>query len=172
MTSASGHLSIDNADRRRAGLCLIGTLLLATSRTAVADDAALARCRAEAAAAQRLACYDAIPLRPAATAAGSVAAPAAAAPAPAGQAAANQFGLPSTEAALGAIESSLTGKVEGWGPRTQFRLANGQVWAIDDASSADLFLQDPKVRIRRGFGGAFYLELDGTNRSPRVRRVR
>ena len=34
-----------------------------------------------------------------------------------------------------------------------------------------LTLNDPKVRIRRGALGAFYLEFEKVNHSPRVRRV-
>jgi hypothetical protein len=34
-----------------------------------------------------------------------------------------------------------------------------------------LNLDNPKVVIRRGMMGGFFLELEKTNRSPRVRRV-
>jgi hypothetical protein len=71
-----------------------------------------------------------------------------------------------------AIESQLTGLVEGWGPRSLFKLANGQVWQVIDGSSAVLYLKDPKVKIRRGAMGTFVLEIDGTNETARVNRLR
>jgi hypothetical protein len=86
-------------------------LLLLVSGAALADDAALARCRGFADAAARLACYDAIPL------------------------------------------------------------ANGQVWQIADGSARFMSLDNPKVTIRRGALGSFFLDFENDNRSPRVRRV-
>lgn len=127
---------------------------------AQADNAALERCRQETAAAQRLACYDAIPTRP----------PAAAAAASVPMATpASRFGLPVP--LPDAVESRITGRFEGWGPKTRFTLANGQVWEVEDGSNATLWLDSPAVRVRRGFAGAYYLVIDGTNRSPRVRRL-
>ena len=148
-------------------------------------DRAIADCRALAEAARRLACYDAIPL-----AAGAAAAPvsthAAAATAPAAgtgaaaavaaspaEVAAQHFGMPSRgEATSNRLDTHIDGIVDGWGPRTQFKLANGQVWEVEDGSSAAIYLRSPKVSVRRGFAGAYYLELEGSNRTPRVRRVR
>lgn len=148
---------------------LLPCCLLAQAPLAIAQAEALQKCRAERDAALRLACYDAIPATAAApaAAAGNAPAPAkAAAPA-----AATNFGLPAANQGGDAIDSRIAGVVEGWGPRTQFRLANGQVWQVEDGSSAALYLREPKVRVRRGFAGAYYLELEGSNRSPRVRRL-
>jgi hypothetical protein len=130
----------------------------------------------------RLACYDALVVTPAGAApaksdikAGGTAAPQAAvaqaAPPPTAQ---QQFGF---EAKLAnkdqpdAIESEIPGRFEGWNARSSIRLANGQVWQIADDSSRGHYIDNPKVRIRRGALGAFYLEIQGTNHSPRVRRV-
>jgi hypothetical protein len=145
-------------------------LLLATSGAALANDKAAAdvtipgdavlHCRALGDTSARLACYDAIPVARAA------------APAPE-----QNFGLqpprkaePETPAF---IESTITGSFEGWGPGTQFTLANGQVWRVADGSDAVLPpMRDPKVRIVRNFFGTTFLEIPGTNSSPSVRRVR
>jgi hypothetical protein len=77
--------------------------------------------------------------------------------------------LPSSAAE--AVDSRITGRFEGWGPKTRFTLANGQVWEVEDGTNASLWLDSPAVRVRRGFAGAYYLEIDGSNRSPRVRRL-
>lgn len=146
---------------------------------AVANDAALESCRLERAADKRLACYDAIVVAPRAASPAATLVPAplpvnratAAAPAAPVVAPASSFGLPSTSAALDAIDSSIAGRFEGWYPKTRITLTNGQIWQVEDTSSAALALDNPKVRVRRGFAGAFYLEVSGTNRSPRVRRV-
>jgi hypothetical protein len=165
-------------------------LALAMASPAVAQGtASLQACRALTDPAARLACYDALPLpaaapapaptaapaRPAAAPA-ATAAPAAAAPvAPAAAAAAAQsnFGLEAKTAqdAPDAIDSSIEGRFEGWGSKTRIKLANGQVWEVSDGSHGVLNLSNPKVRVRRGVFGVFYMDIEGTNRSPRVRRV-
>jgi hypothetical protein len=84
------------------------------------------------------------------------------------------FGLEEKRAAtnqLATVESSINGRFEGWGPNSRITLANGQVWRVMDDSSAILYLDNPKVLVRRGLLGAFYLEINGTNRSPKVKRV-
>jgi hypothetical protein len=132
-------------------------LLAAATAAPAADDAAVTRCRAVADAAARLACYDALPLATSAK--------------PAAQ---RDFGLPqpapTTEGQ--AIESSIAGRFEGWEPNQQIALANGQVWRVVDGSSAFVILSSPKVRVERGALGAFYLVVDGLNKTARVRRVR
>lgn len=75
------------------------------------------------------------------------------------------------DAEVNRIESRLTGKLEGWGPYTRFRLENGQVWQVNDDTSRMLDLDKPKVAIRRGALGVFYMEFEGTNYSPRVKRL-
>lgn len=142
-------------------------LLLLSAGTALADDAGLLRCRAITDAAARLACYDALPMS--------------STEGKAGQAKAiqtpEQFGLEQQTAAaqapkeLDAIDSRISGRFEGWYPNAIIRLANGQVWQVTDGSSRSYDLTDPKVSIRRGFLGAFYLNLEGDNRTVRVRRV-
>jgi hypothetical protein len=74
-------------------------------------------------------------------------------------------------AELPAIESHIPGTFLGWSQHSQIRLANGQVWQVVDEGSRRMQLKDPKVRVRRGMMGAFYLEFEAHNHSPRVRRV-
>ena len=137
-------------------------LLLSISSSALADDAGILRCRGITGASARLACYDALVVPAAeAKAAASV------------QQETEQFGLENraSPGTADAIESYIPGRFEGWEAKSKLKLANGQVWQIADDSSRYLPLNDPKVRIRRGVLGAFYLEFEKSNHSPRVRRV-
>ena len=137
---------------------LLALSLLGTTGAAFADDSAILACRKLADGAARLACYDAIPAeaRPV-------------------SASVQSFGLEQNkpEEPARAIESTIVGNVAGWGPATLFTLANGQVWKVVDGSSADLApVSNPPVRIVRNLFGTLFLELEGTNASPKVRRVR
>ena len=143
-----------------------------------ADDASLLRCRAMAEAAARLACYDAIPANAQAAAGGAVTATAAAvAPAPAAPAMNPAFELQSKvrqEAAKvenNTLASSIVGKFEGWDRGTLIKLANGQVWRVEDDSSEIVYLDSPKATLRRGALGAVYIDIEGARGAPRVRRV-
>jgi len=71
-----------------------------------------------------------------------------------------------------AIASTIPGPFNGWAPNDIVQLANGQRWQIADDSRGVLNSSSPKITIRRGTMGAFYLEIEGTNRSPKVRRLR
>lgn len=150
-----------------AARIVLAALLVSTA--ALAQDGGLARCRAIADAAARLACYDALPL-PGPEAKASPAA----APQPPARPPAEVFGLeervPPKEM-LDQIETRVQGRFEGWTPNSVFHLANGQVWQVADGSTRFYDLDSPKVQIRRGALGAFYLNLDGDNRTVRVRRV-
>ena len=152
-------------------------LCLGAAVSAFADDAPLQRCRAMKDSAQRLACYDAIPL-------GLPAAPALApsqpgAPAPAAAAPASsptllqRFGFEGRAQPdeLPSVESNIPGLFEGWAPRSSFKLANGQVWQVNEETSRIAHLQSPKVKIVRGALGSFFMEIEGVSQSPRVRRV-
>ena len=131
----------------------------------------------------RLACYDREVPRLASTlpAPGLTAAPATARPqsAPAAavpvtpQAPEERFGLPAKpgEAEPTRIASTLPEGFGGWRAGQRIRLANGQVWRIADDSSAFVERKSLRVVVRQGALGAFYLDFDGDNRSPRVRRV-
>jgi hypothetical protein len=146
-------------------------LALATISLAHAvDDASFARCRGISNAAARLACYDGLPLD--ATPAASQPPPIAPAPAPAPTA--REFGLEQRALEAGlqpTMESYIPGRFEGWGPNARIKLGNGQVWQVVDGSSAMFSLDNPKVVVRRGMMGGFFLEIENSNRSPRVRRL-
>lgn len=145
------------------------------------DDAAVLRCRAIADVAGRVACYDAMPLSSAARSATvATAAPntsAAASAAPVARSPEQNFGLSAIQMRQQnnepeSISSTLVGHIEGWGPSTRFTLANGQIWRVADDSQASIIeLDNPKVKLVRSAIGTIFLEIEGTNQSPRVRRV-
>jgi hypothetical protein len=143
--------------------------LLTASGTALANDAALLKCRTLSDTATRVACYDTIPVGvagPAATAA------TAAEPVRTPE---QNFGLEAVkerEAQPASIRSTVVGDFDGWGPGSQIRLANGQVWRIIDGSDAVLpRTKDAPVTIERNVFGTLFLKVDGGNSSAKVRRV-
>lgn len=163
-------------------------LLLSISGSALADDAGILRCRGIGEATARLACYDALVVPTAASAKAAASKPAvlpesrplpSQLPSPAVAAApvqskTDQFGLenrPSTVAPVDVIESYIPGRFEGWEAKSTIKLANGQVWQITDGSRNLITQNDPKVKVRRGALGAFYLEFEKINHAPRVRRL-
>lgn len=152
---------------------LLSLLLLASGAATAADDAAVLKCRALPGSAQRLACYDAMPVGAASV---TAAAPAGAAPALAAapaRTAEQNFGMEKAAKKQEAeyIESSIVGDFDGWEGNTRITLANGQVWRIADGSTAVLpQLHNPKVRIKRGIFGVLYFQVVGQNNMARVRR--
>lgn len=154
-------------------LLSMAALALSWSPATQADDGALRRCRGIADATARLTCYDALPL-PAPGAAASAAPPAAARPAaPVREASLlERFGLESRQPQADRIDSHIPGLFTGWDAKSQIRLANGQVWKVVDGSWLHGEWNNPKVSIRRGMLGSFYLDIEGESRSPRVQRVK
>lgn len=146
--------------------------LACVSTTALADPAALTRCRAVSEASARLACYDAITLPAPSSAPARTREPVSTiAPPPASPA---QFGLVAKEDPndLKTIQSTIPGRFAGWKPRTRITLANGQVWQITDDSSGFCDCDNPKVTVeRRAFGG-YWLEIEGKTHSPSVKRLK
>lgn len=70
------------------------------------------------------------------------------------------------------VESTLTGEFRGFGKGNRYTLANGQVWEqIDGASLAGVHKTDPKVTVRPGMLGAWWLQIDGYNTRAKVRRI-
>lgn len=164
---------MNRSSRPRAAV-LAAALALPIATPALADDAALQRCRQVSEAGARLACYDAIRIGAPAAAAAAAATPAGPTPATAAPArAADSFGIERRPAAeVDAIESTVAGEFTGWRPNDRIKFANGQVWqVVDDSNGALGVRRDLKVRVRRGLFGAFFLEFEGVNASPRVRRV-
>ncbi len=149
------------------------SLALAAGPVLAQSAPSLQACRAITDAAKRLACYDALPLAtPAAPAAAATPAPATgaapAAPDPA------KFGLEAKSVraiSVDSIDSQIDGRFDGWGPKDRIKLANGQVWQIADDSNAAMSATNPKVTIRRGALGVFYLEFEKSNRTAKVKRV-
>lgn len=158
----------------RPKILLSALLLAAVPAAQAASDEALAACRAVKDAGARLACYDRLPIGsgPAARGAAPVA-PAAAAPGSPPKSEASRFGLPATTgpAPIESIESRVDGHFEGWFPGTRIHLENGQVWQVTDGTSRFADLDRPKVTVKRGALGSFFLDIDGVNPAPRVRRV-
>jgi hypothetical protein len=151
----------DNRTMNRL-LVLLFTSCALMSVSALADDAAVLQCRALPDTARRLACYDAMPLGNAQSA-------------PA-QTPEQAFGMapPSKKAATPeTIHSTVAGRLDGWSPGAQIRLANDQVWRVTDDSDAVLpVLQNPPVTVSRGLLGAYFLQVDGYKSTARVARVR
>jgi hypothetical protein len=141
--------------------------LLTASSTAFADDAALLKCRTLSDTAKRVACYDAIPVGAAGPGAAAAAAPA--------RTPEQNFGLEAVkqrEAQPASIRSTVVGDFDGWGPGSQIRLANGQIWRVIDGSDAVLpRTKDAPVTIERNVFGTLFLKVDGGNSSAKVRRV-
>ena len=156
--------------KKSSVLLLPALLLVAFPGIGLADDAGLRRCRLIADPPARLACYDAL-------VPGAASAPAAppATPAPAREASpalVERFGMEHKGPAQSErIESHIPGRFQGWRANSRIRLANGQVWQVVDNSWFGGEWDNPKVAIRRGAFGSFYLDIEGENRSPRVRRV-
>lgn len=154
----------------RQGLSLMA-LWLAATLPAQADDAPWLRCAELGEASARLACYDALAASRRARAPVAAAGPATtAAPAAPASTEAARFGT-AERSEPEALQSQILGTFEGWSPRTVFTLANGQRWAVADGSSAVLWLQDPKVTVRRAALGGYRIEFLGSNQTARVRRV-
>jgi hypothetical protein len=151
---------------RFAWLALATSALLPLTASAAVSDADLQRCRAEAAAAARLACYDALPVT------GAAAIPAAGVAA-AGASAGARFGLEheARKNEPDAVESTVAGRFEGWEPNSRITLANGQVWRVIDDSRAVMWIENPTVRVERASLGSFMLHVVGKNDVARVRRV-
>ena len=155
-------------------------VLLFVSGSALADDAAMLQCRAIAEVPARVACYDAIPVGAAAPlAAPVVAAVAAVAATPTPQQREQAFGMATIKAPKSvtpeqdnSISSTIAGRFDGWSGNELVRLANGQVWRIVDGSSAVLSpMTDARVKVERNVIGTYFLKIEGTNNSPKVRRV-
>lgn len=146
--------------------------LLLLSGAALADDAAILKCRSLADTGARLACYDAIQLGAKPAVASATATLAAAAPVLKKE---ENFGIEvkkQREEEPQSITSTIPGDFQGWGPGSQIRLANGQVWRIIDGSEAVLpRMRDPKVTIERNLFGTLFLKVAGSNNSAKVRRV-
>jgi hypothetical protein len=70
------------------------------------------------------------------------------------------------------IESTIAGEFTGFGKGRHFVLANGQEWEQTEATELRVRKDSPKVKIRPGLMGVWYMQIDGYNTMPKVRRVK
>lgn len=164
----SGHACAASSDHVRLYLFTTMKLflfLLLASGAAVADDTAMLKCRTLGDSKLRLACYDAMPL-------GTSGAQAAPATAATRQAQEQSFGLAEKKAPLASIESSIPGSFDGWGPNEQITLSNGQVWRVIDDTNGVVYGTNLKVKLERSPFGTTFMVIEGTTRSPKVKRLK
>lgn len=71
------------------------------------------------------------------------------------------------------IIATVQGEIRNFGKGQVYTLDNGQQWEqTDTTTSPGLRTQSPKVSIRPGMMGAWYMKLDGVNAQPKVRRTK
>lgn len=70
------------------------------------------------------------------------------------------------------IEASIVGEFDGFGSRKRYTLDNGQVWQqTDNTTLAGVRRSNPKVRIKPGMMGVWYMRIDGYNTQAKVQRI-
>ncbi|MDG2525861.1 hypothetical protein P6166_10905 [Stenotrophomonas sp. HITSZ_GD] len=70
------------------------------------------------------------------------------------------------------IESTLAGEFTGFGKGRRYVLANGQEWEQTESTELRARKDSPKVKIKPGLIGVWYLQVEGYNTMPKVRRVK
>ncbi|HEL3811971.1 hypothetical protein I5U23_12875 [Stenotrophomonas maltophilia] len=71
------------------------------------------------------------------------------------------------------IESALQGEFRGFGQGRHYVLQNGQEWEQVDATHySGGRKESPKVSMRPGLMGVWYMKVDGVNVQPKVRRAK
>lgn len=71
------------------------------------------------------------------------------------------------------IESSIVGEFKGFAEGRVYTLQNGQVWEqTEPASLAGVRKTDPKVIIKPGMLGVWYMKIEGYNTQAKVRRIK
>ncbi|HKJ91355.1 MAG TPA: hypothetical protein VJ960_09510 [Oceanipulchritudo sp.] len=71
-----------------------------------------------------------------------------------------------------ALTARISGPFDGWDGDTVFRLDNGQVWKQVQRGKFSVRLDDPVVRIEKGFLGAYFLSVDGFGSRVKVKRLK
>jgi hypothetical protein len=88
----------------------------------------------------------------------------------------DDFGIESMEGSIAKdvdrIESRYAGPFEGWDGDTIFELENGQVWQQSQSGRLVYRAENPKIVIKRGMLGGYYLSVDDVNRRVRVKRIK
>ena len=138
------------------------------SGAALAADADLLRCRALGDSAARLACYDALPVGNADVKAAAMA------PAPVTKPE-QDFGrisMPKAKAeTVEALQSTIVGTIGEWRRGQQIKLANGQVWQVNDEPANFKPLSNPAVTIKPGMLGSYFMDIAGVGFQVKVKRV-
>ena len=70
------------------------------------------------------------------------------------------------------IQSRILGSFSGWAGDTVFTLENGQVWEQISKDHFKVHLTDPKVEIRKGSFGTYFLKIEGYGSRCKVKRVK
>ena len=71
------------------------------------------------------------------------------------------------------IESSIVGEFRGFAKGRTYTLENGQVWEqVESASLEGVRRDNPKVSIKPGLLGVWFMRIDGYNTAAKVRRTR
>lgn len=71
------------------------------------------------------------------------------------------------------ITATLQGEFSGFSQGRTYTLDNGQVWEQTDATRVSgVRRQSPKVSIRPGVMGVWYMKVEGSNTQPKVRRTK
>ena len=70
------------------------------------------------------------------------------------------------------IHSSIDGDFIGWGGKTRFKLANGQVWQQVGTGDFTHHAVNPGVVIKPKSLGSWKLYIDGVNRGVKVKRIK
>jgi hypothetical protein len=166
-------------------LTFSGWLLALAAGLAQATSADIQRCRPVTEASARLACYDAIALTVSHPSPSPSSTPASAPPhSSTAQAdreansqaasASTRFGLPAVrhESEANDLHSRIVGRVESFSRGHEYRLENGQVWRITETAIGFYQLDNPRVKITKGFLSNFYMQIDGVAAAPKVRRVK
>lgn len=93
-------------------------------------------------------------------------------PAPEPQAGGDQMGFAPRASDRSEIRSSIDGEFDGWGGKTRFKLANGQVWQQVGTGDFVHHAVNPIVVIKPKSLGSWKLYIDGINRGVKVKRVK
>lgn len=71
------------------------------------------------------------------------------------------------------IESNIEGEFRGFAKGRIYKLTNGQVWEqVESASLAGVRRENPKVSIRPGILGTWFMKIEGYNTAAKVRRIK
>ena len=73
----------------------------------------------------------------------------------------------------GPISAHIVGTFSGWSPGTILELDNGPAWEVEDDRGFSVGeIEGPAVTIKPAMLGSWLIQVDGYNRTARVKRVR